>query len=268
MAKLPKVLGPTILTGVSEIDLGGTGARLKAPFDGCILAIKIQMARAGVPTAAESDTVVVRLKGAASGIQIEPFEVIAQPVNAGIGIDITGYKEEANVIPVNCPVKQGQELQITAAELTVCTVHPLVGVTVIFADFNATPQFHAMKATLTAGAGAATGETKGTDIGIVGGHSIREIHALFADTTPASGKGAIYKFRLSSSQFLKGGDIEFAGEFIPGVLCAGTAGSISRLTLLKDLDVPISSPCTISNYHNQIVALGAAGKFDFSILYV
>jgi len=279
--KYPKVLGPTILTGVSEIDLGGTGARLKAPCNGSILGIIVQMARAGIPTVAESDTVVVRLKGAGAGIQIEPFEVFAQPVNAGISTDIMGFKEEAPVIPVNCPVKQGQELQITAAELTVCTVHPYVGVTVIFADFLATPQYKAKVATLTSGAGAATGETVGTTLRISGGKWIKQIHALFADVTIASGKGAIMKYRLSSTGFkheagnpydlpaLPGmGDIEFAGEFIPGVLAGATGSSVSRLTMLKDLDIPINDPVDIDNYYNQIVALGAAGKFDFCIVYI
>ena len=58
----PRVLGPTIMTGVSEVDIGGSGVRLQAPVSGCILAIKIEMARAGVATTAESDSVTVRLK--------------------------------------------------------------------------------------------------------------------------------------------------------------------------------------------------------------
>ena len=265
--KYPKVLGPTILTGISEIDLGGTGARLKAPCTGSIIGIIVQAARAGIATVAESDTIVVRLKGAASGIPVEPFEVFAQPINAGISTDIMGFKEQAPVIPVNVPCKIGAELQITAAELTVCTVHPYVGVTVIFADFVATPQYHAKVGTLTAGAGAATGETKMTSgMRIVSGKTIQEIYALFADTTIASGKGEIMKYRLSSSGF-KLGDVEFAGEFIPGVLAGATGSSISRLTVLKALDIPISDPIDIDVYHNQIVALGAAGNFDMCLVY-
>jgi hypothetical protein len=265
--KYPKVLGPTITTGTSEIDLGGTGARLKAPCNGSIIGIIVQAARAGIPTVAESDTIVVRLKGSAGGIKVEPFEVFAQPINAGISTDIMGFKEKAPVIPVNVPCNLGAELQITAAELVTCTVHPYVAVTVIFADFVATPQYHAKVGTHTAGKAAATGETvMTTAMRLVAGHSIKIINALFADTTIASGKGEIMKFRLSSSGFPLG-DVEFAGEFIPGVLAGATGSSINRLTELKDLDIPIKDPIDIDVYHNQIVALGAAGYFNMCLIY-
>jgi hypothetical protein len=105
-----------------------------------------------------------------------------------------------------------------------------------------------------------------TGMRIVNGKSIKEIHALFADVTIASGKGAIMKFRLSSSGF-KLGDVEFVGNFIPGVLATATSSSVNRLKILKDLDVPITDPIDIDVYHNQIVALGAAGYFNTCLIY-
>lgn len=279
-----KVLGPTILTGVSETEIGGSGARLECPIKGSILAIKIEMGRAGVPTTLESDTVVVRLSSSSSGLSnISPYEAFAQPVNAGVGAEIKPYQEEALWHAVNCPCNQGDKLKITAAELTVCTVHPYVAVTVLFADYMATPQYHSQIGTSTAFGAAAQEYKMTTGFDIVGAKWIKKIFAMATDGSPASGKGLIYKYRLTSSVFkhdgtraglpaLGGlGDIEFAGNFIPAMLSAGPTVGVNadRLTRLEfPLDgVPLDTPAHIDAYAAASVAFNAAGSFNMQIVY-
>lgn len=267
MAKIPKVLGPTITTGTSEIDIGGSGVTVAAPFDGCLLGIQVQAMRAGVATAAESDTVVVRLKS--NHTPIVPYEVLTQPINAGVGADIAAYKEKAPMLPVNCKVSKGDLIQATAAELTACTVHVYVAVTFIFADFIATPQYHSMIGTQTACSAAAATESAVNTITIPSGYSaIRRIYALTVDTTLASGKGQVCKYRIDSSQFIKGGQLEFAGEGVPGVLGGAATGSMTRLTELTDIDVPISGQTILNGYEHNVVAVTTAGKWNYQVMFV
>lgn len=286
----PKVLGPTILTGTSEIDLGGTGVRLTSPCNGSILAVQVQMARAGVPTTVESDTVVCRLKSISGQLAgIVPYEFFAQPVNAGIGAEIKPYQEEALWFPVNAMCRIGDSLQITAAELTVCTVHPYVGATVMFADYIAAPQYHSQIGTSTA-CGAAAQEYKMTSgIDIVGAVWIKKIFGLCTEVTPASGKGLIYKYRLTSTLFKHAdpkrltqagapipiitgmGDIEFQGNFVPAMLSAGptvnaNADRLARIEFPND-GVPVDTPAHIDCYHSAAVAFNAAGSFNIQIVY-
>jgi hypothetical protein len=280
----PKVLGPTITTGTSEIDLGGTGVRLASPCNGSLLAIKIEAARAGVPTTVESDTIAVRLKSTSGQLAgIVPYEAFAQPVNAGIGAEIKPYQDEAIWYPVNAPVKIGDSLQITAAELTTCTVHVYVGVTCLFADYIATPQYHSQIGTSTACGAAAQEYKMTTGIDIVGGKWIKKIFAMCTEVTPASGKGMIYKYRLSSTLFKHDGtrpglpamtgmgDIEFIGNFVPGMLSAGptvnaNADRLCRMEFPGD-GVPIDTPAHIDCYHNATVAFNAAGSYNIQIVY-
>jgi hypothetical protein len=272
----PKVLGPTIMTGTSEVDIGGSGVRLESPTNGSILAIKIEMARAGVATTKEADLVVVRLKS--NTIPVVPYEALSQPVNAGTGAEITPYKADGKWYPVNAPVKVGDKLQITGAEQQTCTVHPYVCVTVMFADWIAQPQYHSVIGTLTA-AGAAAQEYKmTTGIDIVGGKWIKAIYAALFTVTDASGAGCIYKYRLSSTMFKNAmkagmGDIEFAGQFIPGFLSAGTTADAvaDRLTAIELYDkegIPLGTPAHIDCYCAASVAFTAAGYFQVQIVYI
>lgn len=269
MVKIPKTFstGFTIMTGTSEVDIGGSGVTIAAPFDGCLLGIKVYAMRAGVPTAAESDTAVIRLKS--NMVRIQPYEVFAQPTNAGIGADIQSFRAESPTYPVNCPVKKGDLIQATGAELTACTVHLYVGVTFIFADFMAAPQYNSQIGTQTATSASAATESAVNTITIGSGHSmIKRIYAMTVDTTTASGKGQICKYRITSDQIQKGGDIQFDGEGVGGVLSGAATGSCTMLTALEDVDIPISGQTILNGYELNVVAVTTAGKWNYCVMYV
>jgi hypothetical protein len=274
-----KVLGPTIMTGTSEVELGGAGARLSSPLNGCILGFVIQSARAGVATTLESDTVVVRLTS--NVINIVPYEAFAQPINAGVGAAIIPYAEEPLWFPLNAPTQVGDPLKITGAELTVCTVHPYVSVTVMYADYVAGPQYHSQIGTSTAFGAAAQEYKMTTGIDIVGASWIKKIYGMATDGSPASGKGMIYKYRIVSTLFkhdgkrqglpaVQGaGDIEFNGQFIPGMLGATLNSSGDRLTRIEfpNQGYPIDTPAHVDCYAAASVAFNAAGSFNVQIVW-
>jgi len=217
----------------------------------------------------------VRLKS--NTIPVVPYEALAQPINAGTGAEITPFKEDGKWYPVNAPVKVGDKLQITGAEQQACTVHPYVAVTVLFADYEAIPQYHSVIGTLTACGAAAQEYKMTTGIDIVGAKWIKAIYAALFTTTDASGAGCIYKYRITSTM-LKNvqkagmGDIEFAGQFIPGFLSAGTtadavADRLTAIELYNKEGIPIGTPAHIDCYCNAAVAFTAAGYFQVQIVY-
>ena len=279
MQEITKVLGPTVTTGIAEIDLGGAGARLESPVNGSILAIKIEMATNGVVVTTQSATAIIRLKS--NTIPVVPFEAFAQPLNAGTGAEITTSKAESKWIPVNAPVVEGDKLQITIAEGVAVTNHVVVSVSVMFADYQTGPQYHSQIGTLTA-VGAAAGEARmAGGIVIDGGAWIKKVIGMMYTVTDASGLGAQAKYRLSSTQFkhlkspglpdLPGmGDIEFNATFLPSFLSAGTTAD-SVANRLAEVDyphgVPINPHCPIDVYCNAFAAFTAAGSYNVQIVY-
>lgn len=266
----PKIVGPTITTGTSEIEVGGTAYRWKAPVDGTILGVKVIAQRAGVPTVAESDTVVVRLTSQTGTMKtIGPYEILAEPVNAGISTDIMGYREASPTYPINAPCSQGDELKITAAELTPCTVHPYVVVEIKYAaNQRVFPQYHAQIVTQTATTTAAGDSTKAS-MSIVqsNGFTIAQLYGEVVDVTIASGKGISGFFHGYSSQNKAYGDIELAAEGVPAVLAGATGSSIARLSITKDLNIPFQSPATIDWYFKLALAITAAGYWNMMVVY-
>lgn len=265
--KHPYVLGPTVLTGTSQVDIGGTGKTFKVPLSGTLTGIKIESHRAGIPTVAESDAVVVRLFSKSA--PIIPYEALAQPVNAGISTDIIGYKEESFIYPVNCPVVAGDEIQVTGAELTACSVHPYVTVTLYMAfGVIMTPHYYSVVGTHTATGTAAAEVPMTNDISISGISKIMQIYAETVDVTVASGKGIVSKFRISSSQIQIGGDIEFAGEGVPGALAGATGSTFGRLTKEREIEIGVNSPAIFKVYHSLGVTITATGYFNIQIVYI
>jgi hypothetical protein len=266
----PKIVAPTITTGITEIDVGGSGYRWNAPCNGTILGVKVMAQRAGVPTTGESDTVVVRLKSNTGSMKtIAPYEILAQPVEQGLSTTISPVRFASPMYPVNCPCAQGDQLQITAAELTACTVHIYVGVTIIFAANQVTvPQYHSQISSITASSTAAGDSTK-SSVTIVqsNGFTIKEIYGLIVDGTLASGKGISGYFHGYSSQNKAYGDIQFVTEGVPAILTGGVGEGATQLTILKDLNIPFQSPANIDWYFNLAVTITTAANWSVMTVY-
>lgn len=263
----PKVIGPTITTGTSNIEVGGSGIRMEAPITGFIKSVFIMAERAGVQTAAESNLVQVTLTGDA--LPLAPCELLAEPVNSGVGTDVAGYREKAVKYDLNVPVKQGQKIKVEAKELVACTVHVYVAVTFIFADEPSAPLYHYKVGTLTAAITAgSTGEKKGSSISLAEGSQLTGVYGIIVDSTIASAKGQIGKFRLYGSSLKCMGDIEWHAEFVGGILATAAGQGCTRISKLEGLSIPYVSPLTLDDYFNQTVTVTTAGNFVIAVQYV
>ena len=266
--KIIKTVGPTILSGVTSVKVGG--ANFKLPADAkCILAIVPQVTSPAGLTAGIAVLASVELKSDSN--PISPFKVLCAPIGSTLGKAGVAVQDHAPIYPVNCPVKGGSEIEIWATALHTHTIEPYVTCDIIISDFVASPQFKAKLGTLTA-TGTAAGETKGSGLRLEGARRIVELLGIAVGTTVATLKGICGKFRLSSSGLKAMGDQEFALEHIGGAvsLDATTATSIefALLTRKSDLDIPVTDPIDIDDYFNLGVAITTAGKFIVGILYI
>lgn len=264
--KHPKVIGPTVLTGTSNIEVGGTGIRMEVPKTGSILGVFVIQERAGVQTAAEANNVQVTLSS--DSAKITPCELLCEPQGGGVGTDIASFREKAAYYPINCPVTQGDKIKVEAKELTACTVHAYVAVTFIFADYVQGPQYKYKVGTQTGASAAAATETVGSGISVAGATKITGVYGIITDTTIASGKGYLGKFRISSSQLKGMGDIEWHAEFAGGILATAAGQAATRISKLEGLDIPIDYTATLTDYFTTTVAVTAAGKFVVGVQYI
>ena len=259
-------MGPTQLSALTNTLIGGEN--LKLPADAkSILAIIPYISSPGGPTAGQS--IIAKIDLQSDDFPIQPYLVPVQPVGSTLGKSGVQPQFEAPKYPINCPVTGGSELKIYGAGLIDHTIEPYIGVTVIIADFEARPQFHAKLGTLTS-TGTAAGETKGSGVRLTGCTAIKEVLGLAVGTTVAGAKGIIGRFRLASAGFKGMGDIEFIKEPIGGVIAtdASTASAqeTAKLTRLM-VDVPVTDPIDIDDYFNLRVAITTAGNWIIGVLY-
>jgi hypothetical protein len=269
--KIPKTIGPTITTGTSYIEVGGSGSTLEVPMTGTLEGVFIVASRAGVETAAEADLIQVQLSSSHAPLkEIAPCELLAEPMSGGLGADISNFREKAAYYALNCPVRQGNKLKVEAKELVSCTVHVYVMVTFIFSDQPSKERlYHYRVGTLTAEITAgSTGDKKGSQITLGEGSRLTGVYGIIVDTTLATGKGHIGKFRLSSSNLKGAGDIEWHGEFVGGILGGAAAQGCTRISKLEGLDIPFTVPCTMDDYWNLTVAVTTAGNFVIGVQYI
>jgi len=266
MAIWSKVVGPTQLSGTTDILIGGQPLKLPAEAKS-ILAIVPYVSSPAGPTAGEP--IIAKVSLQSDDFPVAPYTVPCQPIGSSLGKSGIQPQEEAPKYPVNCPVKGGSELKVYASGLIDHTVEPYVAVTVIIADFVATPQFHAKLGTLTSTGTAAT-EVAGSGIRLTGCKAIKEVLGFVVGTTVAGQKGIMGKFRLSSAGFKGMGDVEFAAEPISGVLATdattASAQEYAKLTRIT-VDVPVTDPIDINDYFTLAAALTTAGRWVVGVIY-
>lgn len=269
--RIPKVIGPTITTGTSYIEVGGSGKTLEAPISGTLEGVFIVAARAGVETAAEADLIQVDLSSSHAPLKnIGPCEILAEPMSGGLGADISNFREKGAYYALNCPVKQGNKLKVQAKELVSCTVHVYVIATFIFTDQPiSSPAYHYKVGTLTAEITAgSTGDKKGSQITLGEGNRLTGVYGIIVDTTLATGKGHIGYFHLDSNSLKGAGPVEWHGEFVGGILGGAAGQGCTRISKLEGLDIPFSVPCTMDDYWNLTVAVTTAGNFVIGVQYI
>jgi hypothetical protein len=267
MAVWTKVMGPTQLSGLTDVLIGGGSLKLPAAAKS-ILAIIPYVAAPGGNTAGEP--IIAKVSLVSDDFPVAPYTVPCQVIGSSLGKSGIQPLEEAPTYPVNCPVKGGSELKIYGAGLIDHTIEPYVAVTVVIGDFYAAPQFHAKLGTVTSTGTSAT-EVAGSGIRLTGCRAIKKVAGFAVGGTVSEKTGIMGKFRLSSAGFKGMGDVEFAAEPISGVLktdaSTASAQEYAKLTMV-DVDVPVTDPIDINDYFTLAVALSAAGKWAVGLIYV
>jgi len=263
-----KVIGPTALSSTTDVLLGG--ANLKAPaLAKSILAVIPQIGSPAGPTTAEP--IAAKLTLQSNDFFVQPYITLPQPIGASLAKSGIQPQWEAPIYPVNCPIKGGSELMVYGTGLYNHTIEPYMAVTVIFADYVAGPQVHAKIGTFT-NTGASAAEVKGSGIRLTGGKKIIEVNGFVVGTTVATLKGICSKMRLASSGLQGMGDLEWALEHVSGTIATdATTASVqecAKLSRVRDLDVPITDPIDLDDYHNLIVALTTTGNWVIGILFI
>jgi len=266
-----KAVGPTALSSTTEVKVGGANLKLPVPQSGrklYIAGIIPHAAAAAGPTAAEPTAVKVKLLMDSAAIQ--PYEVLCQPIGASLAKSGIQPLNPAPFYPVNAEVPGGSELQVYGVGLFNHTIEPYVSVTIVLCDYKPGPQVFAKVGTFT-NTGTAAAEVKGSGLRLEGGQAIRLITAFMVGTTPATLKGIVGKFRLSSSGLRGMGDLECSAEPVPGVIATdATTPSIqesARLTIVP-VDAQITDPCDIDDYFNNAVAVTTTGNWVVGLLFV
>jgi len=271
----PKVIGPTVLSALTDVQLGGKS--LKVPANAkTLLAIIPHLSSPAGNTAGEP--IAAKFSFSSDDVSnIKPYTVLGSPIGSSLLKSVAQFKGYSPVYPVNCPVKSGNSFDVYAKGLFDHTIEPYASATLLYADYAVGPQYHAKVGTFT-NTGASAGEAHDTTLlTITGGQLIKEVGSVVVGTTVAALKGILGKFRISSSGFgrkaagLTGmGDIEWAIEGISGQVDTNIqeCALLTRVGKKTPLDIPIEDPVDLDIYFNLGVALTTTGNFIAQVLYV
>jgi len=262
------VVGPTVLSATSDVQLGGASWKVPAGVKS-ILAVIPVVSSPGGPTAAQP--IAAKLTVESDDVKVAPFIVPAQIIGSSLGLSGVQPSGKSMQYPMNLSVSGGNEINFYGTGLFDHTIEPYMSVTIIYADYVVTPQYHAKLGTFT-NTGTAAAEASGTAYSISGAKAIKKVIGLVVGTTVATTKGIMGKIRMKSSDFKVPWELKFHVEPCHGVIATNaTTASAQEATagvVLLDVDIPVASPCNIQDYFTLAVALTTTGNFLTGVMYV
>jgi len=269
-----KHVGPTALSALTDVQIGGTTFLLDFPSDAkTILAVMPTLTSPAGNTANEPLAASVSLSSTSSGFNLGDCTFLCQPIGSSLlkaVAQIQGSGQDV-VYPIFAPIPTGGKLKILARGLFDHTIEPYVGLTIWFCDQLLDPaiypQRHWILGTYTNTGTTAAEATDATKIGIVGGRRIVEVGGFAVGTTVAALKGLCTWARLTSPDLLTFGDIEFFLNPSSGQVDTNIQEANAGVTRLP-CSVPIKSPANITDKMNLAVALTTTGNFVIQIGYI
>lgn len=254
--------GTSLGTGTTKTQLNG-GSNVTMPAWARELVAIAPYAVLDTVTGDESLLVKIALES--DDVAINPFEVLANPVE---GADATSGESFVGLLPdfpVHCPLKGGEEIAVYGTCLASNTAAPYAGVTMVVADRRTGRQKFAKVGTLT-GTGTAAAEVAGTAYSIHGSERIVEVYGTVKTITKAASNPIVGYIRLQSNDFKVAVPLKYAFQPISGALggvgCRNNAG-IKRFPV----EVPTNTTCTVQDYANFDLAPASAGSFITGILF-
>lgn len=199
--------------------------------------------------------------------QLTPFEVLMSPISS-TGISALGapLRDPMQKYYVNAPL-QGSE-RITPYFQSLISATPVIYAQceMEISDMPPTsPQKHSKVGTLTT-TGAAGTLTAGTPFQITGCSKIIELTGVYNQTTVIAADDAHGYFKWIASEFGISWPVEMCIEPVGGIVGA-TGQSFSHINR-RSVDLPVQSPCNITDACYLVNASGTAGRFITSVMYV
>lgn len=234
------------------------------------------------PTADQG--VMATLKVESGDLGIKDFEVLANPLDSGLGTNEMQIQDAAPWYPLMQPCNGGEKVSFYGTAQIANTVAPLMAVDVLLS--SAWPEGYsgawashygpvqAKVAGINYGGGpTATGTAAGsvaTDGGVtISGPERRllGIVSVVEDTTPAASKPISGQINVSASE-LSVNPQRFNIEPITGFLGTTTTGALAHLSKVAPLNLNLYAPSTPKSAFTLDQAITTAGEFETGYIYI
>jgi hypothetical protein len=273
----------TAKTKLGGTQVQGTGANYILPTAArSIVAVRPKMY--GItPTA--NQYILATLKIESADLKMGDFEVLAAPIDSGLGTAETQQVDTAPWYPLMQPCNGGENVQFYGTAQVANTVAPLMSVDILLADtfpegFNGsswTTGFGPVQSKVAGinygGGPTATGTTAGS-IGTDGGVTLSspkkrliDIIMVVLQTTPAASKPFGGQAAVSAGE-LSVNPQRWNIEPLTGFLGVTTAGNQAHLSHAGPLNLNLRAPSTLKSTFTLDLAVTTAGAFATQYLYI
>lgn len=226
------------------------------------------------PTSTQS--LVASMKIESDDLGIKDYEVLAPPVGGNIATTDYAIADlmRTAIYPLQFRCNGGEKMQFYGIPQTANTAAPNMGAVLWWSDDPRSITEMPFRARIggTPGAagsgtstGTATGNVTGANITVQAGgqRTIRTVTGIVAPTTIATVKPIAGYFVISAAEMAF--TTRYAAEPMQGPL--GTAQSFTHLTRVDNLNVPFTTPTTMTTALQVTAAPSTAGNFYQGIVY-
>lgn len=274
----------TAKTELGGTQIAGTGADYLLPTAArCIVAVRPKVIHSGLPTADEA--ILATLKVESGDLGIKDFEVLANPVDSGLGTNEMQLQDSAPWYPIMQPCNGGEKVQFYGTAQVANTVAPSMAVDVLLSSswptgYNGgawTPKYGPVQAKVAGinyGGGPTSTGTAATTPAVDGGVTIsgprrRLIGVVGAvvGTTPAAQKGISGQFLVNASE-LSVNPIRFNAEPILGFLGTTTTAALAHLSKMVGINLDLNAPSTPKSSFSLDAAITTLGHFETGYIYI
>lgn len=250
-------------TGVVKTQLGDADLVLPA-WARSILAVRPTLV---TETPVADEAVMAYLTLESDDIAVQPFLALCNPISGVDAAAGAAFAGEPPWYPVNCPVNGGDRLKVYGTSLNAITTGGWMGCQVVLSDKKAGGQIHGKIGTVTS-----TGTTIDLNVNepsytLTGGTMLKEILGFVAMMAVAATDAIAGRLEFLSNDFKEPTPLKLPLNPICGGISATIIGTMTPGLSRAKVEVPIMSPCQLTNNLNMAVSPAGAGQFITGVLY-
>jgi len=230
-----------------------------------ILAIRPELT-VTTPTLAES--VVAKASIESTELTIQPFEVLAEPINAGLSTIIDPMSEVNLPYVCNIPTRGGEKIKAYGQLLLASTVAPHMGLQILYSTGGvAGAQRRGLVSAITATGTALAAEVALPSLTFNGNNKLVEFEGIIYGAAITASKPHSGFIRVASNDFNEGLEWKVPLKPIHGKL--GATGTCYAHLVRVPMDIGIKKTATINAYGTlEATAPSAAGGFVYGLMVV